>query len=276
MAKHWIAVVLLVLPIAGCGPRNPSFALSANQANVDLSAMRRDPKPLQRPLIIVAGYGDPGFADAHIRDVMGPCLDDDRIIQVAFSGAKTFDDCRQILIDAVDKAFPGPDAARTVEVDVVANSMGGVIARYAADPSVGDRYLWVARLFTISAPHRGANMANVPFANELMVDMRPGSEFLIGLNERNKDPDYELIPYARIGDTWVGEQNTAPPGQVPWWVPNRAFEPAHLTAYGDPRILADILRRLRGETPYTTEPRAPWPSSKDEATEKKGTEGMRD
>ena len=66
-------------------------------------------------------------------------------------------------------------------------------------------------------------------------------------------------PDARIGDTMVGEENTAPPGQVAWWVPNRAFEPAHLLAFGDPRIHADILRRLRGEQPYTTEPRAPWP-----------------
>jgi hypothetical protein len=259
MAKRLILAVLLLCPIGGCGPRNPSFPLSANQANIELSQMRRDPKPLERPLIIVAGYGDPGFADAHLAEKMGPCLDDDRIARVSFSGAETFDDCRRMLIESVDAQFPGTDPARTVEVDVVANSMGGVIARYAADPSVGDRYLWVARLFTISAPHRGAQMANVPFANELVVDMRPGSEFLEGLNERNRDPDYELIPYARIGDTWVGEENTAPPGEVPWWVPNRAFEPAHLTAYGDPRIIADILRRLRGETPYTTEPRAPWP-----------------
>jgi hypothetical protein len=259
MVRPSIAVLLLLLPITGCGPRNPSFPLSENQANLDLREMGRDPKPLQRPLIIVAGYGDPGFADAHLRDAMAPCLDDDRIAQVAFSDVKTFDECRQLLIEAVDENFPGSDPRRTVEVDVVANSMGGVISRYAADPSVGDRYLHVGRLFTISSPHQGADMAGVPTSNQLLIDMRPGSEFLMSLNERNQDPDYELIPYARVGDAWVGEENTAPPGEVAWWVPNRAFEPAHILAFGDPRIIADILRRLRGEAPYTTEPRAPWP-----------------
>ncbi|MHC4217915.1 MAG: esterase/lipase family protein [Planctomycetota bacterium] len=265
MVKLWILPLLLLPAIAGCGPKNPSFDLSENQAQRALREMARDPKPLQRPLIIVAGYGDPGFADAHLRKKIGPCLDDDRIARMSFSDARTFDDCRRQLIEHVDERFPGGDAAATVEVDMVANSMGGVIARYAADPTVGDRYLRVARLFTISAPHRGAEMAELPTSNELLIDMRPGSEFLEGLNERSRDPSYELIPYARVGDSMVGEENTAPPGQVAWWVPNRAFEPAHLTAFGDPRIIADILRRLRDEPPYTTEPRAPWPSSGGEA-----------
>ena len=32
-----------------------------------------------------------------------------------------------------------------------------------------------------------------------------------------------------------------------------------MEAYKDPRILADLAKRLRGETPYTTEPAAPLP-----------------
>jgi len=38
--------------------------------------------------------------------------------------------------------------------------------------------------------------------------------------------DYELVPYARLCDTAVGEQNTAPPGYTPWWVPTPAFQDA--------------------------------------------------
>jgi hypothetical protein len=34
---------------------------------------------------------------------------------------------------------------------------------------------------------------------------------------------------------------------------------AHLAAHTDPRLLADIARRLRNETPFTTEPRTPLP-----------------
>ena len=259
MAKLGSIVILLTL-FGGCaGPENPSFPLSVKDSKAALQEMKQDPKPLDRPLVLVAGYGDPGYVDAYLEKKMAPCFSDDRIVGIAFTNVSSFDECRDLLIQLVDDSFGADDPDSTIEVDVVANSMGGVIARYAADPSVG-RYLRVARMFTISAPHRGAAMARINVGNQLLVDMRPGSEFLNDLNERNLKPEYELFPYARLGDLWVGQENTAPPGQVPWWVANRPFEPAHLASFSDPRIHADILRRLRNEPPFTREPRAPWPS----------------
>jgi hypothetical protein len=91
------------------------------------------------------------------------------------------------------------------------------------------------------------------------VDMRPGSEFIGRLAGLMAERDYELYPYVRLGDTWVGAGNTAPEGDVAWWMSNAPFEAAHMTAFTDPRIRADVSRRLRGEAAYGTEPRAPLP-----------------
>jgi hypothetical protein len=265
--------VLLTFSALLCGcasaPVNPSFDVSIKDAEAALVDMADEPVPLQRPLIIVAGWGDPGFADKYIADVITPRVDDDRIIRVSFSDLKTFDACRDHLLAAVDEAFPTSSGTSTVEVDVVANSMGGIIAHYAADPDIGDRYLRVARLFAISSPFLGAKAAgNVPTTDPILLDMRRGSDFLARLNDPARTYRHTLIPYVRLGDAWVGQSNTAPPGMHPWWVPGRALEPAHLIAFTDPRILADILRHLRGETPYITPPAAPLPESNSLATER--------
>ena len=86
--------------------------------------------------------------------------------------------------------------------------------------------------------------------------MKKRSKFLAYLNDE-VEIDYELVPYARLCDTTVGEQNTAPPGYTPWWVPTPAFQEAQVDAIGDPRILTDITLRLRGEMSATTSPPAP-------------------
>ena len=103
-------------------------------------------------------------------------------------------------------------------------------------------------------------MATLPTLSRRQIDMRRGSEFIRRLQEGLKDADYEILPYVRIGDAMVGCANTAPPGQKPWWVPNKPFQPAHMFAFSDERILADIARRLRDETPLTIHPAASLPN----------------
>jgi hypothetical protein len=72
---------------------------------------------------------------------------------------------------------------------------------------------------------------------------------------------YRLFAYVRLGDGVVGEEHAAPPGVNAWWVPN-GLSFSHLLAGYDDRILADILRRLRDEEPYSIEPAAPLPGAK--------------
>ncbi|MEO1236636.1 MAG: hypothetical protein AAFX76_07590, partial [Planctomycetota bacterium] len=187
----------------------------------------------------------------------------DRVVGLSFFGRWSFDACRDRLIAAVDERWPAADPAWTTEVDVVAFSMGGLVARYAAAEPWSDgttpRRLRVRRLFTISTPHRGARLARLPALDARVVDMRPGSDFLGRLDAALADADYALTPYTRLGDWVVGPENTAPPGRNPHWVPTPVLHRQHQEAYRDPRIRADILRRLRDESPLTTEPPAPLP-----------------
>lgn len=262
---------------AGCQTdklTNPSFPLSVADAKSDLKRMTGQPKPLARPVLALGGFVDPGFAADDLARRIRQHTGDDRVISVAFAFASTFDDCSDRIIQQLEKAFPSDRANETIEVDVVAVSMGGLAARWAAAPAAkpsvestsGDaprtrqqKRLRIARLFTISTPHRGAKLATLPTLEQTQIDMRAGSTFLEQLNDALASAEYELFTYVRLEDAIVGADNAAPPGRTPWWVPNRLMQGAHLFASTDPRILADILRRLRNETPCANDPPAPLP-----------------
>ena len=301
LAPLVVVAATAALLATGCAahPPNPSFNVSNDDAREALREMRHDAKPLPRPLVVLGGLDDPGVATTVLTDDFRELSGNDpRVIGVSFFFCGSFDGCRKRVIDAVDKAFPSDDPVWTTEVDVVAVSMGGLVARYAAaeptpakkpesneeaasQPSTihAPRRLRIARLFTISSPHRGASLAFLPTFNQLQIDMRAGSKFLRRLDacdELALDASstaavsattttrpiggYELIPYVRLDDMIVGERNAAPAGWTPWWVPAVPLQDSHLFAIADPRIVADIARRLRGEPPLTTGPPAPLPA----------------
>ncbi len=254
-------VPFLALLLAACTrTTNPSFPVSEQDATVMLRSMRADPRPLERPLIIAGGIHDPGRVAAHLKGVVQAVSDpDDQILGVSFVGGDddTFDECRDHLIAAVQAKFPGGDSAQTVEVDVIGFSMGGLIARAAAAPRDDGPRLAICRLFTICTPHQGAVMADWPTLDRRVIDMRAGSDFLASLDGALADSGFDLVAYARLDDAIVGAGNTAPPGTTPWWVDTPPLSLAHLRAGHDPRILADIARRLRGEEPLTAGPPLP-------------------
>jgi pimeloyl-ACP methyl ester carboxylesterase len=259
-----VTAALAAFCLLGCAtaPRNPSFDVSALNARRALREMRDSPRLLERPVVVLDGLGPPvasWLLAARLKHLTG----DDRFVGVNFAFTGSFDDCRRRLIEAVERRFPGGDPLVTREVDVVAVSMGGVVARYAAAPPAGaaGKRLRIARLFTISSPHRGAELAALPaLLGRKQLDMREESRFLRRLAEREAQAaSYEVFPYTRLGDLVVGERNTAPPGLTPLWVPNLLLEPAHLGCFADPRIIADIVRRLRGEPSFATEPLEPLP-----------------
>ena len=194
---------------------NSSFSIGRSEARDCLRRMGESPKPLERPVVIVGGIHDPGFVVSSIsRQLRRLTGDDDRFVRVSFIGPRcdTFDRCREKLIAAVDLAFPTDDPAETVEVDVIAFSMGGIVSRHAArPPHDGGRRLRVQRLFTISSPHRGARLAGLPtLGDQRKIDMRPGSDFLAGLDADLEQAGYELVTYTRLDDLVVGPENTAP------------------------------------------------------------------
>src|ERR1019366_5838513 len=170
---------------------------------------------------------------------------DSRIVWVSLGDCCTFDDCRKKIIRAVDRDFPTTDPAMTAEGDVIGYSLHGVAARFAAtkelDPHKPNRRLRIARLFTISSPHRGARAASYPIQLlSLQKSLRPNSPFIEALNS-SASPQYPIYCYVRLGDTIVGDDNAAPPVRTAWWVPTPGFSLPHINAFSDPRIIADIL-----------------------------------
>jgi pimeloyl-ACP methyl ester carboxylesterase len=225
--------------------------------------MRAHPQPLPRPLVIIGGFGDPNFSPplyAHFFQTVSSHPD---LIPVSVCFCGSFAECRQKVLDAVEKAHPSPDPTTTIEVDVVGASLGGLVARYAAAPppegAASPRRLRIARLFSISSPHTGADLADAIALTQFHRDLRTNSPFLQHLAQSDPGARYELYPYVLLNDEIVGESHAAPPSQTPLWLPDSPLFPSHGGAMLDPRILADISRRLRGEMPFSHPPSAPLP-----------------
>jgi pimeloyl-ACP methyl ester carboxylesterase len=252
-------------------PINPSFPITISKARHLLRDDIDHPHPLQRPLLIVGGFLDPGIAPHALRKEFTSWTGDSRVISVTLFWDTSFEQCRRDIIAAVDTAFPSTDPEQTTEVDVVGFSMGGLAARYAAAiepaPDVHPvRRLKIARLFTISSPLRGALRADSTSIdlNPLQGAMRYDSPMIHWLNTRPLLPQemYALYSYTRLRDTYVGTVYAALPGQTAWWVAPPPLDTPHGGAFHDARILADIACRLRGENPLAHDPPAPLPGNK--------------
>jgi pimeloyl-ACP methyl ester carboxylesterase len=205
---------------------------------------------------------DPGFAAAILASDFKTYTRDDRVIGVSLGFSVDEAEFRRRIIDAVDKAFPSTDLVMTTDVDVIGYSLGGLAARDAALFPTHGRRLRVHRLFTISSPNRGAVCTTrVPFTViKLQEQMTPGSAFLRSIND-TADPAalFPIYSYVCLGDDEVGPNNAAPPGMGVWWVSRPLLFDPHDWAFLDLRIRADIVRRLRDETPLSTDPPAPLP-----------------
>lgn len=258
---------LCVVALAGCAAApNPSFSVSTRQAEHAIEEMRHDPKPLPRPLVVVGGFLDLNISPPIMRHFYSKVTKDSTIIPVSLGLCGSFEECRETIISAVDKASPNHDPQFTAEVDVVGASLGGLAARYAAAPSrdpTHQRRLKIVRLFTISSPHSGATLAREIGFTNFHRDMQAGSEFLNRLAMFDATATYTLYPYVHLHDEVVGEQYAAPPGVTPWWLADSGLLLPHPSAIRDPRIHADIARRLRGETPLTISPPVPLPGKSD-------------
>lgn len=246
-------LLLLTLAANGCahhGLIDPAFPVTLSQADTQLRHFRDQRVALERPLVVVGGFLDPFLAEVVLLHQLGRYLDDDAPrCGVSFVAWDSFDGCRRKLIDKVQRSWPSNNEHWTTEVDVLAFSMGGLVARHAALPlGTGargpQRRLKINRLFTIASPHRGANWAPLGVFNPLAQSMKKGSTFLERLDAALPAAPYTLLPYVRRGDWIVGADNAAPPDRDAWRVAARPLRFSHLQAVDDRRILADVLRRL--------------------------------
>ena len=263
-------VAVVAAAVSGCVPDrrlNPSFPITRPAAAALLHYDAGHPVPLRRPVLIVGGFLDPGWAPPRLRDRFRRYVGDTRVAAVSLGSDLSFDQCRRDIVAAADAAFPTGDPDGTTEVDVIGVSMGGLAACYAALPPgplvPSRRRLRIGRLFTISSPLRGATLADeIPVdLHPLQPAMRTGSWLYRRLADGRQDPAdlYPIYSYVRLGDGTVGAANAAVPGATAWWVPTPPGEFPHDAAFLDPRLLADIACRLRGEPPLAHDPATPLP-----------------
>lgn len=253
-------------------PLNPTFPITHAEARADLRRMRASKRAFLRPVVVCAGIFDPGagsrWVARHLREMTST---PELVVDTGFFGCPTFDACRARVLERFTRRFPSPSGPLdSAETDAVGVSMGGVVARYAAlsgtDSNTPGPRLNLRRLFTIGSPHHGAAWWDRALWDERGLDMKPGGPLINRLNAQwnrlrnaGSPEHYEVFAYVRLGDMIVGEANAAGPDGGLWWTGNPALELAHMQAFDDPRIIADIARRLRGETPLTIEPAAPLP-----------------
>lgn len=232
---------------------NPDFTLTREEIALEWERMRATPRSPERPVVCLAGYHAWHFMVAGLSTRLRMLVGGPREMWMAVSYPFTGDIrmCAEKVAARVKERW-----GEGTEIDVVAVSMGGLVARLGALPAEeggigGLGRLNIARLYTMATPHNGAILANK--VGGLRPDaaarcMKPGSGFLASLNGALPEAGYQLTCYARTNDTWVGATNTAPPGREPHWVGGTRFM-SHVMITTDRLILTDIARRLRGETP---------------------------
>lgn len=267
-----IPVNALFTPSRADRPINPSFPLTIEAARADLRRMERNPRPLQRPVVVCAGIFDPGTGArvlaARLRRVT---TTPERVLALGFWVCADFEGCCAACVRLINDRFPADYPRETVPVDAIGVSMGGLVARFAAMPvdsseRCARRRLNIRRLFTLGTPHHGASWWDRAPWDSRAAQMKPDGPFIRELNgrwisdHRESHPRaYSIHAYVRLGDQIVGERNAAAPDGRAWWLPNPAAELAHVQAFDDPRMLADIARRLRDEPPHSYLPTASIP-----------------
>ena len=255
------AIFLSLFSLTGCAsdPVNPSFPTQLEAAKDDLKRIEASPMSLDRPLVVVGGFLDPGIAASWLKAEFSSLTADRRIVQVELFDCGSLQECREKIVHAVDKAYPSDSADVTREVDVIGVSLGGLAARYASSPVGRGKRLAVAHLFTISSPLRGAKLAeDLPLLIPFQAELRPGSAEMKALNAW--EAGYPTYSYICLGDDIIGDENAAVSGRTAWWLSKAPMADVHGGAFYDARILADITRRLRHEPALAMDPPAALPA----------------
>lgn len=223
---------------------NPQFDPSPAEVASDWRRMLREPRTLVRPVLVLGGWRSPMLVSARLatrlkRLTTGRNGD---ITPVAYPLAGSVEGAAREVRRRID------ELEATGPFDVVAISMGGLVARHMA----AERQLDIARLFTLATPHRGADLARLVRPDRASAAMRAQSLLLRKLDDALPLATYELLCYAQLRDWWVGARNLAPADRHAVWIDGgnpAQLTLSHFTIASNRAIIADIARRLRAEEP---------------------------
>ena len=248
---------------------NPAFPTSTAEANLTLQRLAQQPITLPRPILLLNGYRGPDFQVLVLKEQIRRHTDaaGGDWLAVSYLTASDLPAMVRKVMRCVQQRWPdlqtvpGEAARRSLPLDVVAISMGGIVAKLAAVglESVGLggpglARLNIARLFTLATPHQGAKLADKIAPDPAAAAVKFGSPLLARLHTAWMTDERlcttEQVCYTRLDDQWVGATRAAPPGQQPIWLEGCGAA-SHGTVSRDPRILADLALRLRGEPPLS-------------------------
>ena len=250
----------------GCvrrGQQNPALPCGVAGARAECARLAASPKSPPRPVVVLGGYhawGPVSWVVAYdLRQLTDPAAA--HVLPVQFMLDTSLQSCAARVIRLVRDRYGTLDDTRTVEVDAVGISMGGIVARLAcagdhaafAMPA-GLPRLNVRRIFTFGSPHRGSRIAKLVAPDRAARDMKPGSDMLARLDACLAHRDApELTCYAQVRDHTVGALHASPPGRHPHWS-DSTWTLSHFATPHNPWFQADCARRLRGDEPFLPPP----------------------
>ena len=193
-----------------------------------------------RPLVFVHGLGGhPGnfFALKTYFAARGRT----RGYVVDFGNASSFEVMAGHLRDVLDEVVARNALDPGATVDIVAHSMGGLIARFVLeDPEYRVR---IANLVTLGTPHVGSHLARLA-STELTLALRPGSEILRML-ERQEFWGTADAPL--LTAFWSRADTVVLPAESAQFERGRTVEVAGVTHYGyliQPSVWREVFAAL--------------------------------
>ncbi|MHC5055704.1 MAG: lipase family alpha/beta hydrolase [Planctomycetota bacterium] len=245
-----IVASVLALHLAGCGPNVyllPDGPQTRRQARALLEELARSPRALERRLVLVSGWRSPPGGFGALAHWLDRC---------------TTNATEMVSIAECPPDIPIPELARALfggrggpdPIDVVAYSMGGLVARVAARQGS----VRIRTLFALATPNRGLPLARLMPWDVQMRDMHPGSEFIAGLDDTAPAPR-DTICYSMRRDIIVPAGRAHIEGATHVVVSRAARRPlsAHRQILVDERVIYDIIRRLLSHDASPTGPSAP-------------------
>lgn len=227
---------------------NPAFNPVPVELDAKWAQLAATPHEHPRTVVVLCGWRAPLAALRSVRANLKQLMPGTRVVPIAFPQASSMEHA-----DTATRSVLAARGLNDTPVDVVAISMGGLIARALAAGTFGTPFR-IVNLFTFATPHRGAVLAKIVRPDSAARDMRPGSPFLRDLDASLDRATFDLTPYGYLRDWWVGCENTAPPGRTPMWLDPLGFRGrifSHFMITTERRIILDVALRLRGVPPIS-------------------------